>query len=55
MKQTKYKVWFSNCNYSPELVTVSALNQNDALILAKAERVKEGLDHTLYKIQEVED
>ena len=50
MKQTTYTVWFSNENYSPQPVTVRALNQNDALILAQAERVVEGLDYTLYEI-----
>ncbi len=46
-----YKVWFSNCNYKPEFVVVSAVNQNDALILAQAERVKEEKDYTLNKIE----
>lgn len=52
MKYTKYEVWFSNCNYDPKCVKVSALNQNDALILAQAKRIKDGLDYTLFKIEE---
>ena len=51
MKKTKFRVWFSNCNYSPEPVYVSALNQNDALILAQTERVNAGLDYTFHKIE----
>ena len=51
MKEFTYVVWFSNCNYEPQGVTVKALNQNNALILAQAERIKEGLDYTLDNIQ----
>lgn len=51
MKETKYRVWFSNCNYDPESVQVSAFNQGDALILAQAKRIKAGLDYTLHKIE----
>lgn len=51
MEKTKYKVWFSNCNYEPEYVLVEAFNQNDALILAQAERIQDGLDYTLHKIE----
>ena len=53
MKDFPYIVWFSNVNYKPQPVTVHALNQNDALILAQAERIKEGLDYTLFKIEAV--
>lgn len=52
MKETKYYVWFSNENYDPQYVEVYALNQNDALILAQAERIKDGLDRTLLKIEQ---
>jgi len=52
MKMTKFKVWFSNCNYEPESVQVSAFNQNNALILAMAKRIESGLDYTLFKIEE---
>ena len=48
-----YKVWFSNVNYKPEFVEVTATNQNDALILAQAERVKEEKDYTLFKIEHI--
>lgn len=53
MKNNKYIVWFSNCNYEKQGVTVYALNQNDALILAQAERIKDGLDYTLDNIQAI--
>ena len=51
MGKTLFKVWFSNCNYEPQYVLVEALNQNDALILAQAERIHDGLDYTLHKIE----
>lgn len=53
MKNTMFKVWFSNCNYEPQYVLIEALNQNDALILAQAERIRDGLDYTLHKIEVV--
>jgi hypothetical protein len=46
-----YVVWFSTCNYNPESVTVEAADQDCALILAKAERIKEEKDHTLRMIE----
>lgn len=51
MKQTQYIVWFANENYEPQSVEVMAFNQNDALILAQAERIKAGCDYTLHKIE----
>ena len=51
----EYKVWFTNCNYMPEFVHVAARNQNDALILAQAERVKEEKDYTLHKIEHIKE
>ncbi len=51
MKESKFKVWFSNCNYKDEFEIVFALNQNDALILAQAERIKQGFDYTLDRIE----
>lgn len=53
MKRYEYLVWFANCNYEPQAVQVRALNQNDALILAQAERIKEGLDYTLFEIKQI--
>jgi len=50
MKENTYLVWFSNCNYKPEFVKVRATNQGNALILAMAERIKEGSDYTLERI-----
>ena len=52
MKKTIFKVWFSNGNYNPEYVLIEALNQSEALILAQAERIQDGLDYTLHKIEE---
>ena len=51
MKQREFRVWFSNCNYAPEFIRVLALNQNDALILAQAERVRRCEDYTLDHIE----
>ena len=53
MKQSFFRVWFSNGNYLPESVSVSAFGQGDALILAQAERIKAGCDYTLLKIEEI--
>ena len=53
MKQNIYIVWFANENYEPQRITVLALNQQEALILAQAERIKEGCDYTLHKIETV--
>ncbi len=51
MKQNIYIVWFANENYEPQSITVLALNQQEALILAQAERIKECCDYTLHKIE----
>jgi len=53
VEKLEFKVWFSNVNYLPEFVHVRALNQNDALILAQAERVKCGEDYTLHHIETI--
>ena len=53
MKETKYRVQFTNGNYPMEPVEVMAFNERDAIILAKAERIKAGLDCTVYDIFEV--
>lgn len=53
MKQSKYIVWFSNGNY-PEPIEVFAFNQQEALILAQAERIKTGGDYTLSSITAAE-
>jgi len=52
VKNVTYKVWFSDGNYDPEYVLVYAQSQNDALILAQAERINDGLNYTLHKIEE---
>jgi len=51
MKDNKYKVWFANCNYKDQFEIVFAINQNDALIIAQAERIKQGCDYTLDRIE----
>lgn len=51
MKPTTYLVWFATENYAPQCVRVEAFNQDAAIILAKAARIKEGLDYTLNKVE----
>jgi len=51
MKKYVFHVWFANSNYEPEKVRVSALNSDCAVILAKARRIKDGLDYTLHSIE----
>jgi len=51
MKKSMFLVWFSNENYDPQYVKISALNQQEALILAQAERIQDGLDYTLDRIE----
>jgi len=51
MKKTKFRVYFSNSNYEGEFITVHAFNQGQALILAQAKRINEGLDYTLDRIE----
>lgn len=51
MKQTHFRVWFTDGSYLPEFVIVSAFGQGEALILAKAERIKAGLDYSFLKIE----
>ena len=53
MEYKQFNVWFANENYEPEYVRVNATSQGDALILAQAERIQDGLDYTLHKIEEV--
>lgn len=52
MKMTKYLVWFTDDTYEPQCIEVSAFNGYEAMILAKAERIKAGLDYTLHCIKE---
>jgi len=51
MKKYVFHVWFSNTNYEPQRVSVNALNAECAVILAKARRVKDGLDYTLHSVE----
>ena len=51
MKDYKYKIWFSNCNYERESVIVRADNLDEAVILAKAKRINCGKDYTLDSVQ----
>ena len=50
MKLTKFTVWFTNGDYSPEFEVVYALNEVDAVILASAKRISNGDDRTVYKV-----
>lgn len=50
MKHTKFVVWFSNSTYDPQMVIVWAFNRSQAIILAKAERIKAGSDYTLSSV-----
>lgn len=51
MKHTLFIVWFANENYEPQGVSVVAFNQDQAIILAQAERIKAGCDYTLHKVE----
>ena len=51
MKHTKFTVWFSNTTYPAQSVTIHAFNVEQATILAKAERIKAGLDYTVVNIE----
>lgn len=53
MRKYKFTVWFSNGNYDLQPVTVMAFNQQEAIILAQADRIKNGLDYTLHHIDAV--
>lgn len=50
MKHTEFNIWFSNGDYDPQMVKVFAFNEEQATILAKAERIKAGADYTLHKV-----
>lgn len=51
MKHTEFEVIFTNGTYEAQSVIVWAFNEGDALILAKAERIKAGCDHTVSGIE----
>ncbi|NOR58458.1 MAG: hypothetical protein GQ474_08045 [Sulfurimonas sp.] len=53
MKEKEFGIWFANENYDKQLVIVKAFNLDDAVILAKAERIKCDCDHTLHSIEEL--
>lgn len=46
----KYKIQFFTTSYQSESVTVTADSIDDAIILAKAERIKKGLPHKISAI-----
>lgn len=50
MKHTKFIVWFSDSSYKPQMVVVYAFNEEQATILAKAERIKAGADYTVHEV-----
>lgn len=50
MKHNKYKVYFAN----DVVITIRAFCQEDAIILAKAERISQGKEyHSIGKIENV--
>lgn len=55
MKKDMYLVWFTNGDYTPQSVKVAAFNKKEAEILAKAERIKAGLDYTVHDIAILEN
>ncbi len=54
MKQSYFRVWFSNGNYLPEFIDIAALGQPEALILAQAERIKGGKCRAVVNIERIE-
>ncbi len=50
MKQEKFCVFFTNGRYPTTAVNVDAFNLQEALILAQAKRIKDGLDYTVHEI-----
>jgi len=50
MKTTKFTIWFSNGDYDAQMVIVHALSEEQARILAQAERIKAGCDYTICNI-----
>lgn len=54
MKMYKFIVWFANENYMPQPVKLVASNASTAIILAQAQRIKSGLDYTVFEVQKKE-
>lgn len=50
MKRTKFIVCFSDGTYDPQRVEEWAFNEEQAIILAKANRIKAGSDYTLHSV-----
>ena len=55
MKGTTYKIWFANSFYYRQSELVEAMNVDAAIILAKAVRIRAGLDYTVESIEIIED
>lgn len=51
MEMSEWTVWFTNGTYLEKGVTVTALNVDQAIILAKAIRIKKGLDYTVTTVE----
>ena len=51
MKHTKFIIWFSDGTYDPQKVEEWAFNEEQAVILAKANRIKAGSDYTVRCIE----
>ena len=54
MKMYKFIVWFATDNYLPEPVKLVASSASTAIILAQAQRIKAGLDYTIFEVQKKE-
>ncbi len=50
MEMYVYDVWFSNGDYEPQRRTAYASCEEDAKILAMAQRIQDGLDRTIISI-----
>lgn len=46
-----FTVWFTDGTYLSQSIHVMAANDSDAIIIAQAERIKRGLDHTFHKVE----
>ena len=51
MKMYRFTVWFANENYMPQPVKLVAFNASTAIILAQAQRIKAGLDYTIFEVK----
>ena len=48
MNGKEFRIWFSDGTYEPQMVLVWAISEEQAIILAQAERIKAACDYTLH-------